>query len=637
MPDHQGYLLPSERAILLRRFAPVLVLYPELPECAPYPDDGDAIYTMRGSYHPRDVALFLERGRVRYRRAQWLRNLALLWSRRTARDELAAVEPTITDEQVDEALHKWAQEIENDPLYAGLTGEALRELVRKQLFQQALAARIRGFNQPIFYARNLDYWRAYFKYLDESAPVVKRSVVYGRLMQGRAPLQASLRALLEVLQKGPTYGPYDVRRTRIALQYWFHYYYDDWANRHEGDWEGITVLLELHPGVIDQGRALNEAELLAGVRMQDVAYAVHEDGYRRRWLDVEKTRDGRPLVYVARGSSASYFAWQLQGYPASARVGFFESLLNIPGRLLRGRRILGRRWDAQYSARFTGLDPKNTDWVAADPCPEDRGEGEIPNAQERIVPEPCRGVRRSPAFTPGAGEDEATYHLETEDLFWLEMVHEYGVQWGEDSLIPGSRGPGGVSRAERDRSRRDIQQLAVVEALLEYALDILSQTRFASEHAIPELDRALRPLRPRNLRKMGAYPHRIRFDVLMLWALLLRDHPEAWPGGPGLLQRLVMRWFLYPGPLKFLRQAPGLDPLLNRRDPMYHIKTLLAQVQRRRYELQHRGSKWDNPFAWVRHICSADTFFYGRPEDRLIAREDLLRYLDCVDTEMSME
>jgi hypothetical protein len=27
----------------------------------------------------------------------------------------------------------------------------------------------------------------------------------------------------------------------VALQYWFCYYFDDWANIHEGDWESITI------------------------------------------------------------------------------------------------------------------------------------------------------------------------------------------------------------------------------------------------------------------------------------------------------------------------------------------------------------------------------------------------------------
>ena len=82
MPDHQGYLLPGEREILLRRFAPVLVLFPEIRNQAPYPDDGDPIYTVRGSYHPRTVNLFLKQGTVRYRWTAWLRAPRLLFSPR---------------------------------------------------------------------------------------------------------------------------------------------------------------------------------------------------------------------------------------------------------------------------------------------------------------------------------------------------------------------------------------------------------------------------------------------------------------------------------------------------------------------------------------------------------------------------
>ena len=82
MPDENGYLLPDERRALLRRFAPVLVLFPEAKEQAPYPDDGDAIYTVRGSYHPRSLELFLSEARVRYRPSVWLSDLRLLWRAR---------------------------------------------------------------------------------------------------------------------------------------------------------------------------------------------------------------------------------------------------------------------------------------------------------------------------------------------------------------------------------------------------------------------------------------------------------------------------------------------------------------------------------------------------------------------------
>jgi hypothetical protein len=423
----------------------------------------------------------------------------------------------------------------------------------------------------------------------------------------------------------------------VALQYWFHYYYDDWANRHEGDWEGITLLLELSREAFEQDRELDDAALLNGITVLDVGYSIHEDGYRRAWQDVQRTRDDRPIVYVARGSSASYFAWQLEGYPASARVGFVEKALFWPGRLVRGQRLLGRRWDAVYAARFTGRDPKNTDWVAADSEPEDRFSDESANPHEKLVPRGCRGVRRAPDFGPEAGRDDATYHLETDDVFWLEMVQEYGTQWGEDSLLPGTKGPGGLRRGQREKDRATIRQMATLELVVESALKALSGIRFASTEAIPELNPALRPLRPKNLKKEDCFPRRICSNVYDMWARVLADHPEAWPGGPGLYLALVFRRILYPSILGFIRKKPEPEPLLSRDDPIYHLKTLLAQARRTRYELQQEGSKWDNPFAWVRYVCLADSFFYGRTQGSLLSKEDLLSRLDCVDVEMTME
>jgi hypothetical protein len=70
---------------------------------------------------------------------------------------------------------------------------------------------------------------------------------------------------------------------------------------------------------------------------------------------------------------------------------------------------------------------------------------------------------------------------------------------------------------------------------------------------------------------------------------------------------------------------------------MYHLKSLLAQVRRTRYEAQLLGSKWDNPFAWVRHACLADTVYYGKTHTRTMEPEEILRQLDCVDAELSIE
>ncbi len=84
---------------------------------------------------------------------------------------------------------------------------------------------------------------------------------------------------------------------RLALQYWFYWYYNDWNNKHESDWEGIQLLFS----------ATTIAEALAGEPMS-VGYAQHEGGEQADWDSSKLERDGnRPVVYSSAGSHASYF------------------------------------------------------------------------------------------------------------------------------------------------------------------------------------------------------------------------------------------------------------------------------------------------------------------------------------------
>lgn len=85
---------------------------------------------------------------------------------------------------------------------------------------------------------------------------------------------------------------------RIDLQYWIWYPYNPYSPTlpagelwqvHEGDWEAVSVVTDL------QG-----APLAAG-------YSQHGEGQRREWKRVAK-RGARPMVYVALGSHANYFA-----------------------------------------------------------------------------------------------------------------------------------------------------------------------------------------------------------------------------------------------------------------------------------------------------------------------------------------
>jgi uncharacterized repeat protein (TIGR01451 family) len=80
----------------------------------------------------------------------------------------------------------------------------------------------------------------------------------------------------------------------VALQYWFLYFFNDFGNRHEADWEHIT--LHLSPD------------------LRPLASTYSSHGFPDQWMtstDMDEAAvslDERPVVYVANGSHASYFA-----------------------------------------------------------------------------------------------------------------------------------------------------------------------------------------------------------------------------------------------------------------------------------------------------------------------------------------
>lgn len=80
----------------------------------------------------------------------------------------------------------------------------------------------------------------------------------------------------------------------IWLQYWLYYYFDPQVNEfghgvHEGDWELVQIRLN----------SSNQPDL--------AAYAQHGDGERCNWATQVDKYLGRPIVYVAEDSHASYF------------------------------------------------------------------------------------------------------------------------------------------------------------------------------------------------------------------------------------------------------------------------------------------------------------------------------------------
>lgn len=105
---------------------------------------------------------------------------------------------------------------------------------------------------------------------------------------------------------------------RITIQYWFFYFYNDWFNKHEGDWEMIQVMLDR-----------------AG-RPEWAVYSQHEGGTRRRWQDVPREDGTHPVVYVALGSHANYFRGD-ELFPHGRTVG--NSQVEVVDRTGRNGRI----------------------------------------------------------------------------------------------------------------------------------------------------------------------------------------------------------------------------------------------------------------------------------------------------------
>ncbi len=83
---------------------------------------------------------------------------------------------------------------------------------------------------------------------------------------------------------------------RLVVQYWVFWVYNDWNDRHEGDWEMLQL-------------AFDAADAAAALRSEpvEVAVAQHEGSERRAWSRV--TRDGdHPVLYPGTGSHATYYS-----------------------------------------------------------------------------------------------------------------------------------------------------------------------------------------------------------------------------------------------------------------------------------------------------------------------------------------
>jgi hypothetical protein len=85
---------------------------------------------------------------------------------------------------------------------------------------------------------------------------------------------------------------------KLVVQYWTYWYYNDWNNKHESDWEGISLLFD--------ASSIEEA---LGSTPTEIGYSQHEGGERAEWDSDKLEREGdRAVIYSSAGSHASYFS-----------------------------------------------------------------------------------------------------------------------------------------------------------------------------------------------------------------------------------------------------------------------------------------------------------------------------------------
>jgi hypothetical protein len=257
----------EERVELAQRFAPRLVLYPEEQSLGRPRIEGGA-----GDYHPRSLELLLQHGRLFPGTIRAARQLKFKW------------------------LFSHASRIRATPDNLAKSHHVFDQI-------RLLGGPIPNPNQA---------WAAYFNILD-SVDAQGRSgydrfplTAYVHVIT-RAEAEQACRASTKINRQDyagkagrPFYQPdWRVQPDDVALQYWFCYYFDDWANIHEGDWESITLFLRRENG---------------GWLPLGATYSAHENGTRRHWKDIEHLADTHPVVYVASGSHAAYFQHVPEGH-----------------------------------------------------------------------------------------------------------------------------------------------------------------------------------------------------------------------------------------------------------------------------------------------------------------------------------
>ncbi len=93
---------------------------------------------------------------------------------------------------------------------------------------------------------------------------------------------------------------FDEESQRLALQYWFFYYFNHWNNTHESDWEMIQLMWDDVSG-IEQALAREPDR---------TGFSQHGNGELATWGDskIQLENGTHPLVYPAAGSHATFYS-----------------------------------------------------------------------------------------------------------------------------------------------------------------------------------------------------------------------------------------------------------------------------------------------------------------------------------------
>ncbi len=101
------------------------------------------------------------------------------------------------------------------------------------------------------------------------------------------------------------------RPGKLVVQYWFWWIFNDWNDKHEGDWEMVQVVFDA-----------TTADQALGQPPVQVVFAQHEGAQYRAWDDPALERDGDRLVYYPGAGSHAGYDSANHWFGKSASAGF---------------------------------------------------------------------------------------------------------------------------------------------------------------------------------------------------------------------------------------------------------------------------------------------------------------------------